>query len=102
MIYALSGTSQNRLSARVSIQRRQRRQFTLAQRRHIVTLVDRAMQEDGVSFNRAADNLQVSAQSICRWRASLQDTTNNPQGIPQGCDILVRHHRGPAGFLDDI
>ena len=57
MIYNIGGTSQNRLSARVSIQRRQRRQFTLAQRRHIVTLVDRAVQEDGVSFNRAADNL---------------------------------------------
>ena len=101
MIYALSGTSQSRLSARVSVER-QRRIYTLAQRRHIVTLVDRAVQEDGVSFNRAADNLQVSAQSVRRWRASLQDTTNNPQGNPQGQDIIVRHHRGPAGFLDDI
>ena len=97
MIYALSGTSQNRLLARVSFQRRQRRQFTLAQRRHIVTLVDRAVQEDGVSFNRAADNLQVSAQSVRRWRASLQDTTN-----PQGHDDATHNHRGPAGFLDDI
>ena len=97
MIYYVSGTSQNRLSARVSIQRRQRRQFTLAQRHHIVTLVDGAVQEDGVSFNCAADNLQVSAQSICRWRASLQDTTN-----PEGCDDATHNHRGPAGFLDDI
>jgi hypothetical protein len=59
MIYNVSGTSQSRLSARASTERRQCRQFTLAQRRHIVTLVDRAVQEDGVSFNRAADNLQV-------------------------------------------
>ena len=100
MIYALSGTSQNRLLARVSIQRRQRRQFTLAQRRHIVTLVDRAVQEDGVSFIRAAENLQVSAQSVRRWRAALQvqDTTNR-QGWR---DDATQNHRGPAGFLDDI
>ena len=76
MIYALSVTSQSRLLARVSTER-QRRIYTLAQRRHIVTLVDRAVQEDGVSFNRAVDNLQVSAQSVRRWRAAtLQDTTN--------------------------
>jgi hypothetical protein len=56
------------------------------------------VQEDGVSFNRAADNLQVSAQSVRRWRAAtLQDTTN-----PQGRDDAESHHRGPAGFLDDI
>ena len=97
MIYNIGGTSQNRLSARVSIQRHQRRQFTLAQRRHIVTLVDRVMQEDGVSLNRAADNLQVSAQSIRRWRSSLQDITN-----PQGRDDATKNYKGPAGFLDDI
>jgi len=97
MIYNVGGNSQNRLLARVFIQRRQRRQFTLAQRCHIVTLVDRAVQEDGVSFNCAADNLQVSAQSIHRWRAYLQDTTN-----PQGRDDATHNHRGPAGFLDDI
>jgi len=57
--------------------------FTLAQRCHIVTLVDRAMQEDGVSFNHAVDNLQVSAQSVRRWHAALQDTTNL-----QGHDIV--------------
>jgi hypothetical protein len=101
MIYALSGTSQNRLLARVSTERRQRRQFTLAQRRHIVTLVDRAVQEDGVSINRAVDNLQVSAQSIRRWRAALQvqGTTNPQEGRP---DDATQNHRGPAGFLDDI
>jgi transposase-like protein len=99
MIYNVGGTSQNRLLARVSIQRRQRRQFTLAQRRHIVTLVDRAVQEDGVSFIRAAENLQVSAQSVRRWRDSfqVQDTTN-----PQGRDDATQNHRGPARFLDDI
>ena len=70
--------------------------FSLAQRRHIVTLVDRAMQEDGISLNRAAENLQVSVHSVSRWRAALQDTTNSP-----GCDI-VKNHRGPAGYLDDI
>ena len=81
--------------------------FTLAQRRHIVTLVDRAMQEGGISFNRAVENLQVSGHSVHRWRAALQDTTN-PQGRalqdttnPQGHNI-VRNHRGPAGYLDDI
>jgi hypothetical protein len=36
MIYNVSGTSQTRLSARVSVER-QRRIYTLAQRRHIVT-----------------------------------------------------------------
>jgi transposase-like protein len=99
MIYNVGGTSQNRLLARVSIQRCQRRQFTLAQRRPIVTLVDRAVQEDGVSFIRAAENLQVSAQSVRRWRDSfqVQDTTN-----PQGRDDATQNHRGPAGFLDDI
>ena len=56
MIYALSGMSQTRLSARVSVER-QRRMFTLAQRRPIVTRVDRAMQEGGISFNSAVDNL---------------------------------------------
>ena len=70
--------------------------FTLAQRRHIDTLVDRAMQEDGISFNRAADNLQVSGHSVRRWCAALQDTTN-----PQGQNI-VRNHRDPVGYLDDI
>ena len=99
MIYYVSGTSQNRLSARVSIQRRQHRQFTLAQRRHIVTLidVDRAVQKDGIPFIQAAENLQVSAQSVRRWRAALQDTTN-----PQGRDDAMHNHRGPTGFLDDI
>ena len=99
MIYALSGTSQSRLSARVSVER-QRRIYTLAQRRHIVTLVDRAVQEDGVSFNRAADNLQVSGHSVRRWRVALvalQDPTN-----PQVCNGAETHHRGPVGFLDDI
>jgi hypothetical protein len=57
------------------------------------------VQEDGVSFIRAAENLQVSAQSVRRWRASfqVQDTTN-----PQGRDDATQNHRGPAGFLDDI
>jgi hypothetical protein len=57
------------------------------------------MQEDGVFFNRAADNLQVSAQSVRRWRDSFQ-----VQGIPnpQGRDGATLNHRGPAGFLDDI
>ena len=99
MIYALSGTSQSRLSARVSVER-QRHIYTLAQRRHIVTLVDRAVQEDGVSFNRAADNLQVSGHSVCRWRVALvalQDPTN-----PQVCNGAESHHRGPVGFLDCI
>ena len=76
MIYNVSGTSQNRLLARVSIQRHQRRQYTLAKRHHIVTLVDRAVQEDGISFIRAAENHQVSVQSVRRWCAALQDTTN--------------------------
>ena len=77
MIYNVSRTSQNHLLARVSIQRHQRRQYTLAKRRHIVTLlVDRAVQEDGISFIRAAENHQVSVQSVRRWRAALQDTTN--------------------------
>jgi len=60
--------------------------------------------EDSVSFNRAADNLQVTAQSVCRWCVALQDLQDNtnPQGNPQGCDIFVRHHRGLAGYLDDI
>ena len=70
--------------------------FSLAQRCHIVTLVDRAIQEDGISFNRAADNLQVRAQSVRRWRAALQDTAN-----PQGRDI-IRSHRGPVGYLENI
>jgi hypothetical protein len=71
--------------------------FTLAQRHHIVTLVDRAVMEDSITLNHAADNLQVSAQCVRRWRdAALQDTTN-----PQGCD-LNKNHRGPAGYLDDI
>ena len=99
MIYALSGTSQSRLSARVSVER-QRRIYTLAQRRHIVTLVDRAVQEDGVSFNRAADNLQVSGHSVRRWRVALvalQDPTN-----PEVHNGAESHHRGPVGFLDDI
>jgi hypothetical protein len=69
--------------------------FSLAQRHHIVTLVDRAMQEDGISFNRTVDT-QVSAQSVRRWRAAPQDTTN-----PPGRDI-ERNHRGPAGYLDEI
>ena len=85
MIYNVSGTSQTRLLARVLVER-QHRMFTLAQRRHIVTLVDRAMQEDGVSFNHDVDNLQVSAQSVCMWRAALQDTTNL-----QGHDIVRNH-----------
>jgi hypothetical protein len=54
------------------------------------------MQEDGISLNRAAENLQVSVHSVSRWRAALQDTTN-----PPGCDI-VKNHTGPAGYLDDI
>jgi hypothetical protein len=70
--------------------------FSLAQRRHIVTLVDRAMQKDGISFLRAAENLQVSAYSVRRWHAAVQDTTN-----PPGRDV-VKNHRGPAGYLDDI
>ena len=80
--------------------KRQRRIYTLAQRRHIVTLVDRAVQEDGVSFNRAADNLQVSGHSVRRWRVALvalQDPTN-----PQVCNGAESHHRGPVGFLDCI
>ena len=76
MIYNVSGTSQTRLLARVF--ERQHRMFTLAQRRHIDTLVDRAMQEDGISLNHAAENLQVSG----RWHAALQDLQDitNPQG----------------------
>jgi len=99
MIYALSGTSQSRLSARVSVER-QRRIYTLAKSRQIVTLVDRAVQEDGVSFIRAADNLQVSGHSVRRWRVALvalQDPTN-----PQVRNGAESHHRGPLGFLDDI
>ena len=34
--------------------------FSLAQRRHIVTLVDRAMQEDGISLNRAVEILRLA------------------------------------------
>ena len=96
MIYALSGTSQTRLSARVSV-KRQRRIYTPAQRRHIITLVDRAVQEDGIPFVRAADNLQVSAHSVRRWRVALQDPTN-----PQVRNGVESHHRGPMGYLDDI
>ena len=96
MIYYVSGTSQTRLSARVSVERHHHPQFTLASRRHIVTLVDRAMQEDGIPFIRAVENLRVSGHSVRRWHAALQDTTN-----PQGRDI-VRNHRGPASYLDDI
>ncbi len=55
------------------------------------------MQEDGISFNRAAGNLQVSGHSVRRWRAALQDTTN-----PSGPCALVKNHKGPAGYLDDI
>ena len=96
MIYALSGTSQTRLSARVSIEK-QHHMFTLAQRHHIITLVDRAVMEDGITLNRAADNLLVSAKSVRRWRrAAFQDTTNH-----QGRDT-VRNHRCPAGYMDDI
>jgi hypothetical protein len=97
MMYSLSGTSQARLSGRISGERQTRRMFSLAQRRHIVTLVDRAMQEDGISFNRAAGNLQVSGHSVRRWRAALQDTTN-----PSGPRAIVKNHKGPAGYLDDI
>ena len=99
MIYALGGTSQSRLSARVSVER-QRRIYTLAQRRQTVTLVDRAVQEDGVSFIRAADNLQVSSHSVRTWRVALvalQDPKN-----PQVRNGAESHHRGPLGFLDDI
>jgi len=53
----------------------------LAQRRHIVTLVDRAMQEDGISLNRAAENRQVSGRCHAALQ-DLQDITN-----PQGRDI---------------
>ena len=60
--------------------------FSLAQRCHIVTLVDRAMQEDGISLVHAADNLQVSAHSVRRWRTAIQDTTNLP-----GRDVLKNH-----------
>jgi len=58
------------------------------------------VQEDGVSFNRAANNLQVSGHSVRRWRVALvtlQDPTN-----PQVRNGAVSHHRGPVGFLDDI
>ena len=99
MIYALSGTSQSQLLASISVER-QCRIYTLAQRHHIVTLVDRAVQEDGVSFNRAADNLQVSGHSVRRWRVALvalQDPTN-----PQVRNGAESHHRGPVGFLDCI
>jgi hypothetical protein len=75
MMYSLSGTNQARLSARISGERQTRRMFSLAQRRHIVTLVDRAMQEDGTSLVGAAENLRVSAHSVRRWCAALQDTT---------------------------
>jgi len=88
MIYNVSGTSQNRLLARVSIERHHRRQYTLAQRCHIITLVDRAMQEDGIPFIRAMENLQVSAHSVCKWCAALQDTTN-----PQGRNDAMQNHR---------
>ena len=57
---------------------------SLAQRRHSVTLVDRAVQEDGISLNRAAENLQVSG----RWHAALQDLQDITN--PQGRDILRR------------
>jgi hypothetical protein len=75
MIYNVSGTSQNRLSARVSIQRRQRRQFTLAQRRHIVTLVDRAVQENVMHFFRAVENLPEGLPSWTKMHS------NHSQGI---------------------
>ena len=40
--------------------------------------------EDGITLNRAADNLLVSAKSVRRWRrAAFQDTTNL-----QGHDIV--------------
>jgi hypothetical protein len=70
--------------------------FSLAQRHHIVTLVDRAMQDDGISLNCTAENLQVGVHSVSRWRAALQDTTN-----PPGREI-VKNQRGTAGYLDDI
>jgi hypothetical protein len=70
--------------------------FSLAQRHHIVTLVDRAMQEDGIYLIHAAENLQVSAHSVCSWRAAFQDTTNPPG------PYVVKNHKGPAGYLDDI
>jgi hypothetical protein len=101
MIYNVSGTSQNHLLARVSIERHHCRQYTLAQRHHTVTLVDRAMQEDGIPFIRAAENLQVSAHYVCRWYAALQDLQVQDTMNPQGCNIL-RSHRGPEGYLDDI
>ncbi len=43
-----------------------------------------------------ADMSATFSAKVCRWCAALQDTT-----IPQGCNI-VRNHRGPAGYLDDI
>jgi hypothetical protein len=83
MIYALGGMNQAQLSARISVERQTCLMFSLAQRRYIVTLVDRAMQEDGISLIRVAENLPVSTHSVCRWRAALQDTPN-----PPGRDIV--------------
>jgi hypothetical protein len=58
MIYALSGTSQTRLLATVSVER-QRRIYTLAQRRRIVTLVDRAVQEDGTRLKWVVEQVKT-------------------------------------------
>ena len=89
MIYAPSRTSQNRLTARVSTKRRQRNVFSLAQRHHIVILVDS-------STVAVLTVLRTIFRLVRRWCADLQDTTT-----PQGRD-LNKNHAGPAGFMDDV
>ena len=70
MVYALGGTSQARLSVRISGERQARRMYSLAQRRHIVTLVKNPPPAPGSLF------LGVAIRS-----ASGRDLTRVPKQI---------------------
>ena len=100
MIYLKSRISQRRLEQRLNADNHRRHQFTLAQRLHLLSLHKQAM-EEGLTFNRAAESIDVGKSSLLRWQQELvvRDPTTT---LASSRSEIVRNGPGPTGILADI
>jgi hypothetical protein len=100
MIYLKSGISQHCLEQRLNADNHRRRQFTLAQRLHLLSLYKKAM-EEGLSFTRAAESIDVGKSSLARWHQELvvRDPTTT---LASSRSKSIMNGPGPTSILADI
>jgi hypothetical protein len=100
MIYLKSGISQHCLKQRLNADNHCRRQITLVQRLHLLSLHKKAM-EEGLSFTCAAESIDVGKSSLLRWHQELvvRDPTTT---LASSRSEIVRNGPGPTSILADI